>query len=441
MIENRQLRLPRHEILSAPSIPAAIEERLGPHALRWYVAAVDGDEVVIEATFDPGARPVDDDPDAGRLYPGKTAVVSIVPTGVGCEVGGYAGDAAPATRLLAAAADYVITNPNAVNASDFISLAENVLYVEGSAIDLLCQGKTALYLPHQNRVGLIVERTSDERLELVYNVVNAVRAVHGVEIVDVVVTERPIGSRCLENASGAYAGTVDRPQEIADAAEQLVARGADAIAITTDIQDLPHDAYVAHFEGRYPNPMGGVEAIISHLIVNRFRLPAAHAPMINKKDLALADPVVDARGAGEMASASGLACVLIGLARAPQLRRRRGPRIAGALSLDNVLAVVAPAGCLGGIPTLYAQRRGIPVIAVEANRTVLSVTAAALGLEGVLSVSSYAEAAGVVLALARGIAPASVLRPLATLRPAGRATRGEREEHAEDADRLVAEIA
>lgn len=413
-IENRQIRLPKSDILGSGDPGHALEQRLGAEALRWYVAGVTGDEVIVEVTYDHQRR-------GGRIEApqgpsGKRVVVSIVPTGVGCELGGYAGDAAPASALLGAAADYVVTNPNAVNASAFIRLDANVLYTEGSCIDLLLKGDANLWLPRMNRVGLIVERAAAEDIETVYNVVNGVRAVHGVDI-DCLVTEQTIGSHCRENDSGAFVGTVDRPEVILAAARTLLARGADAIAITTNIQDLPHDAYVAHFEGKYPNPLGGVEAIISHLVVDRLRVPAAHAPMINLKQLALKDPVVDARGAGEVASPSGLACVLIGLAKAPQISRERKLRLTGAISVDDVIAVVAPAGCLGGIPTLYAHAAGIPVIAVADNQTILGVTDQALGLDGVIHARSYAEAAGLVLALGHGIALGSIQRPLATLRP------------------------
>ena len=41
--------------------------------------------------------------------------VMVVPTGIGCEVGGYAGDAVPAARLLAAASGCLITHPNVMN--------------------------------------------------------------------------------------------------------------------------------------------------------------------------------------------------------------------------------------------------------------------------------------------------------------------------------------
>lgn len=407
----------------AGSLRRAIENRVGPEALRWYVTAADRSELVVEATIDTEATAVADetpaDPHERPFYPGKTAVVSIVPTGVGCSIGGYAGDAAPVTNLLAATADYLITNPNAVNASDFISLESNVLYTEGFCIDLLAKGEIDLYVPFANRVGLIVERAEPAALDAVFNVVNTVRAVHGVDIVDCVVTQRPIGSRCIKNRSGAFVGTVEHPDVLLEACRRLIDQGADAIAVTSQIQDLPPDDYVQHFAGAdgAPNPMGGLEAVLSHLIVDRFRVPAAHAPMLNLKELNLFERVVDARAGGEMSSVSGLACVLIGLRRAPQLERTSRLRAADVLNINNLLAVVAPAGCLGGIPVLCAIDSGIPVIAVAANETILSVGSAALGIEdGVIEARSYAEAAGLLLGLRRGISSESLTRPLKTLR-------------------------
>lgn len=422
MIENRHIRISGAEVREAGSLRRAIEKRLGPGALRWYVTAADRSELVVEATIDTaaaaegGEKPA---PDERPFHPGKVAVVSVVPTGVGCGIGGYAGDAAPATSLLAATADYLITNPNAVNASDFISLESNVLYTEGFCIDLLAKGEVDLYVPFANRVGLIVERAEPAALDAVFNVVNTVRAVHGVDIVDCIVTPRPIGSRCVKSRSGAFVGTVEHPEVLFEACGRLLDRGANAIAVTTQIQDLPPDDYVQHFAGAgsAPNPMGGVEAVLSHLIVDRFRVPAAHAPMLNQKDFDLLDDVVDARAAGEMSSVSGLACVLIGLRRAPQLARTPRLRAADVLNVNNLLAVVAPAGCLGGIPVLCAVDRGIPVIAVAANETILSVGRAELGIsDGVIEARSYAEAAGLLLALRRGISPESLTRPLETLR-------------------------
>lgn len=56
--------------------------------------------------------------------------VFIVPTGIGCEIGGHAGDATPAARLTAACCDKLIVHPNVVNASDINEMTENMIYVE-----------------------------------------------------------------------------------------------------------------------------------------------------------------------------------------------------------------------------------------------------------------------------------------------------------------------
>ena len=487
MIENRQLRFKKLPTIGTASLGAFVEQRLEQElegrALRWYIAEITDREIVVEATLsDSRVEPLGEGV-GDRFHAGKCVALHAVPTGVGCEVGGYAGDAAPATELLAKAVDYVITNPNAVNASSFIHLGRNVLYTEGLMMDAFLKGQIDLCIPHANKVGLIIEQTTPGNLDTVYNIVNTVRAVHGIEMVDPVVTDGPIGSRAVMNDSGAYVGTIDHPEQIdrgcaallergAEAialpgkagkslkrsvvstnpthapgwiaaarleevsgnivqARQLIdrgcaallERGAEAIAITTNIQDLPHDEYVRHFDGELPNPMGGVEAIISHRIVQSRRLPAAHAPMINLKQLDLSHPVVDARGAGEMASVSGLACVLIGLSRAPQIRLDAGPRIADAINIHNLLAVVLPAGCLGGIPAIYADRLGVPILAVRDNHTVLDVTAERAELSGVIEVQGYAEAAGVLLALRHGISLEGIRRPIETKRPPGRRLR------------------
>jgi hypothetical protein len=416
MIENRQFRFKRSHTRTPDGIEAAVEHAANGRVLRWYVGRVNAEEIVVEATVDS-----EHDGDFGggvaqQVFPGKTVAVSIIPTGVGCSIGGYAGDAAPATRLLASTVDYLVTNPNAVNASDFIRLEDNTLYTEGYCIDLFCRGLASLYVPTRNRVGVIVERASDAHLDQVFNVINAVRAVHGVDVAHCVVTERLIGSRCRRNQAAGYVGTFDHPEVLSEACRELLAHGVDAVAVTTNVQDLPVDEFALHFAGEAPNPIGGVEAILSHFLVNRFRVPAAHAPMSNDHALPLREAVVDARGAGERASASGLACVLVGLARAPQIVPRPARPFRDAVNVNNLLAVVAPASCLGGIPTLCADRAQVPTIAVRGNESILDVTAKRLGLRHVVEVASYAEAAGALLALRLGVSLEALARPLATLR-------------------------
>lgn len=86
--------------------------------------------------------------------------VMIVPTGIGAEIGGHAGDAAPAARLLAGACDTLITHPNVVNASDINELPENGLYIEGSVLSNLLMGTVGLERVRANRVMLVIDSVS-----------------------------------------------------------------------------------------------------------------------------------------------------------------------------------------------------------------------------------------------------------------------------------------
>ncbi|MFP5260528.1 MAG: DUF3326 domain-containing protein [Blastocatellia bacterium] len=417
MIENRQYRISTSGLEGKKSLAEVVEDMIGPNALRWYVGQIIDDEIIVEVTVAPEAVNRFNHSISNRFYPGKCVALSVIPTGVACDIGGYAGDAAPITNLLASTVDYLVTNPNALNASDFIGLdSNNVVYTDGFSIDLFSSGAADLYLPYSNKVGLIVEKTEVGNLDTVFNILNTVRAVHGVNVSDYVVTDRPIGGRCVKNKSGAITGVIDNPQVLFEACDKLTAAGVDAIAVTSDIQALSFEDYAKHFDGRHPNPVGGVEAIISYSITERYRIPSAHAPLVNLKEMELLHKVVDCRGAGEMASASGLACILIGLKKAPQISPKSGTRVRDIINKNNLLAVVSPESCLGGVPQLHAEKDGIPIIAVEENSTLLNVNKSKLGMRGVVDVRNYAEAAGVLMALRKGISLESIARPLRTIR-------------------------
>lgn len=417
MIENRQYRLKISEIPPNKSLLDISKQVLEGEIIRWYISQITSEFVTIEATLysEPLAK-IHESVET-QYYPGKSVVINIVPTGIGCSIGGYAGDATPTTNLLASTVDYLITNPNTVNASNFINLKNNVVYTEGHSIDLFCQGIVNFYLPYANTVGLVIEKSEDWKIDILFNIVNAVRAIYGVNILEPVITDEPIYSRCIQNEVGAFVGTVDNPEVLFKASQELIAKGANAIAITTNVQDLPSEIYAKHFRGECPNPVGGVEAIISHLIMKKFNIPAAHAPLLNIKDLDLKHNIVDARGAGEMASQSGLACVLVGLQKAPQIKVQPNIRIADLININNVLAVVIPATCLGGVPVLEIQKYCIPVIAVRENHTILDISQSKIQLNNIIEVNSYTEAAGMILALKNGIHVESLSRPFMTLCP------------------------
>jgi hypothetical protein len=408
VIETSRVTLARAELGSIDQLPLALEQRANRSLLRWYVADATPDRLTIELTTTSASlqavEPVPVQPD------GTSVVVSLVPTGVGCNVGGFAGDAGPSTQLLAACTDYLVTNPNAVNASDVIALPDNVVYTEGSIVDLFCGGNATLGVPYGNRVGVVLERSGIAETRHAIAVVDAAHSVHGVDIVDVAVTKRSVGTRSVRMASGAYSGTVDDPDELLSACETLVAQGATALALATLVRDVDSAKYRAHLLGRHPNPLGGAEAVLSHLVTRTTGIPAAHAPLVNVREPAPAGGV-DARSAGEAISISGLLSVLVGLRRAPQFRHPFRGGIRQSLGRESVAALVAPASALGGPAVIGAYGAGIPIVAV-AEPTILSVSADALGLDGVVGVRNYVEAAGAVVALQLGISRESLVRPL-----------------------------
>jgi hypothetical protein len=414
LIVNRTHEVPADS--AAGSLLGNLSSKFTGEVLRWFISSAGTEGYRIEATeCTASAPPAFKAPEFSPIASGISVIVSLIPTGIGCAIGGYAGDAGPATMLLASAADLVVTNPNAINASNFIAADNRVIYTEGFSLDLFSAGKACLFVPNANAIGVIIEKASDSAIARILNLLNTVRAVHGVNIIDYIVTDQEIGVRCLRHDSGAYTGSIDRPDVLLDAGRRLLSAGATALAVTTNVRDLPAEAYACHFSGSHPNPVGGAEANVSHLITRTLGVPAAHAPMINFRHLPEEHDVVDARSAGEFASTSGLACVLIGLRKAPQLQSRSGCGTAITIGIDDVLAVVAPATALGSVPVLAAAERRTPIVAVTANSTILDVTASRLGLSGVIEVDNYLEAAGVILALRTGVSVESVRRPLLTL--------------------------
>ena len=410
---NQEFEIFKNELTELTDLVKVLESKAEGKLLRWYISEVTRNSYLIEATVYLNSNNFDKAHNVNYVS-NKHAVVNIIPTGIGCSVGGYAADATPANNLLASQVDYVITNPNTVNASNFINLKDNVLYTEGYLIDKLMSGKTSLYPVTVNKVGLIIEKTSKEDLDVVYNLVNAIRAIHGIEILPYV-TKEEIGSYCKTASSGAYIGNIKNTNVLCEAAEYLINSGCTSIAVTTNVKDLPMDNYKLHFEGKHPNPVGGVEAIISHLIGYKYNVACAHAPMINLKEMNLDDNVVDARGAGEFSSESGLACILIGLSKAPSPSEIIG-KMKDVVNVKNILAIIAPSSSLGSISIINALKNNIPVIAVKNNETILNVDKKALNSNQIIEVNNYLEASGVIQSLKMGISIESIIRPLETLK-------------------------
>jgi hypothetical protein len=425
-ITNATLTVSRHDSacwLERVGRELATQLRAGRYPLRAAIARLNEREAVIESTFvdlDPRDPYRDSFTDVELTSPRrkdhqdeKFAVVQIVPTGVRCEIGGFAGDACPATNLLAAAADVVITHPNAVNASDINEMASNVLYVEGKSLDDFLLGHLALSPTRSNRIGTFVDPTGKAYLDDVVHTLNAARAVAGIDCSLYTLGAHEIGARTVWSQSGCAVGTVLNPLAILESVERLLGEGVDAIGGVSVIHGVTAAEFSQHLSGQIPNPSGGVEAIITHLISKVFRVPTAHAPLPYYQDVKERG-THNPRASAEFISTPHYLCVLKGLARAPRLvALDRLDHVAPHLvSLNTVGAIVMPATCLGGIPAMAAEFSNIPLIAVEENQTLLSVTNEQMRMRNVITVRSYLEAAGVILALRQGLSLESLCRPI-----------------------------
>lgn len=340
--------------------------------------------------------------------------VLVVPTGIGADIGGHAGDATPVARLLASVCDNLITHPNVVNASDLNELPDNGLYVEGSLLSRFLMGTVGLEKVRSNRVLVVIDAHPNERFRrATVNAVNAARATYGLRCPSVVILDPPLVVKGDYTESGRAAGTIEGLERLFDVLDSH--RGEyDAVALSTVVDvDVSHADYFAS-RGQMVNPWGGAEAMLTHAVSTIYDIPSAHAPMMESVEIANLDPgVVDPRMAAEVISLTFLQCVLKGLQRAPRVvpdpAEMAGPSVRTA---GDVSCLVTPDGCVG-LPTLAALEQGIPVIAVRENRNLMKneLTMLPWGDDQLHIVENYWEAVGVIAALKEGMSPTAVRRP------------------------------
>jgi len=346
----------------------------------------------------------------------KFNVVMIVPTGIGAEIGGHAGDAAPAARLLAGVCDTLITHPNVVNASDINELPKNGLYVEGSVLAQLLMGTVGLQKVRANRVILVIDKHKEKRITgRTINAASAARASLGLDCPLVVELDPPIKMQARYSSSGCAVGRVDGLERLCEVLVRYKSE-FDAVALASVI-DVPWEFHTEYYErhGEMVNPWGGVEAMLTHAVSVLFGVPAAHAPMFESMEIANLDVgIVDPRMSAETVSMCFLHCVLKGLHRSPRIITDKMVFThPGVLTAADVSCLVIPDGCVG-LPTLAALEQGIPVIAVRENRNRMRNDLGKLpfGPGKLFFAENYPEAVGIMTALKEGVALSSVRRPL-----------------------------
>lgn len=322
----------------------------------------------------------------------KFITSAIIPTGIKASVGGYLGDATPFINKIALLSDFTITNPNTVNGGVLNLMRENVLYTEGTMMDLFFRGDIRLKPAKNNRIGVVIEQTGDKgAMALLKNTINAMRAVAGIEVIGIETTERKVGAKAYID-HGVARGEVDDLSALDAPVRTLIAKGADAIALSAGIT-CGQSLWKSYFKGKVPNPVGALEAVISHYVVEKYKIPAAHAPLVPEKDwhINLKNYEVFWRAGAEAISPAYLGSVLIGLANAPRISAK-------GIYIRDVAALVIPHSACGGVAVFECMKKGIPVIAVKEIATNLNVTPESIGIDAI-SVKTMQEALGRLKAL------------------------------------------
>lgn len=289
----------------------------------------------------------------------------IIPTGIGASIGGFAGDASKWARKISKKCKLIV-NPNVVNAACFSGITENMLYVEGYAIDKLFKAEWAISESQNNKIGVIFDKEiSNDVLNIHINTINAVKTVYDIDIAEYCITEEEVGVEFFIDNSGISSGNVKNLSTIEKSAKKLIQKGCTAIAIVCNFPEEQGDEYSC---GIGVDPVGGVEAIISHYITKQLMIPCAHAPAF--KDYSISTKIVDSRCSAEYITPTFLPCVLLGLSQAPKIKNYSLNNI----TVDKIDFLVVPYNALGSIPVLEMSKRNKKVYAISENKTILDIT-------------------------------------------------------------------
>lgn len=291
--------------------------------------------------------------------------VFIVPTGIGASVGGYAGDASSWARKFTQKAKLIV-NPNVVNAGCFSGINESMLYVEGYSLDEFFKGNLTLTPSSDNKIGVVFDcAIPEDVLNIHINTINAVKTVYGIDVIGYEMTENPVGVGFSLDKNGVSAGNVLNEKTLLDASKKLLKKGAQAIALVCLFED-PEDMNLDYANGIGTDPVGGIEAVLSHYISAELKVPCAHSPAF--LDYSISSEIVNPKSSAEYITPTFLPCILIGLSMAPLINLSNG------ISVDNVDFLVMPYNSLGSVPVFEAVKRKIPVYAVKENKTALGIT-------------------------------------------------------------------
>lgn len=301
-----------------------------------------------------------------------------LPTGIGAQIGGFAGDIGHIVREFSRYFK-VVVNPNAVNGGILSAINPNMLYVEGYVFDeFLCANLKLKEVNDQNKIGVLFDIAIPQSVINVHiNTINALRVVQGLNILEPQYTKMPVGVEFSIN-NNISSGTISNPDTLLEGANKLVDMGAQALALVCYFGEDADDENYSNGTGI--DPIGGVEAIISHLISKELMVPSAHSPAFC--DIEISKKLENPKVASECISSTYLPCVLQGLQYSPLISKTDG------IDACEIEYLVVPNGALGSKAVLGALEKNIKVCAVN-NPSKLDVGCSKLKSNDILTFDTY----------------------------------------------------
>ncbi|KAG7981235.1 hypothetical protein I3843_05G222900 [Carya illinoinensis] len=241
-----------------------------------------------------------------------------------------------------------------------------------------------------NQVGLVLDAGIEEDLRIRHlQVADAVRASLGLPVVEYIVTDTPLEvEKWVDPKNGQSTGRLKHPDSLLRAVQTLVSRsGVNAIAVVGRFPDDDDAEGTDNYrQGMGIDLLAGVEAVISHLVVQEFQIPCAHAPACSPFPLSIS---LSPKSAAEELGHTFLPCVLAGLSNAPQYLVKNNDSLEkGCILASDIDSVILPIDACGGDGALAFAR-------IKRNK---------------VQVSNYWEAIGVIAAHKAGIDPHSLRR-------------------------------
>ena len=312
----------------------------------------------------------------------KPVVAISIPTGIGANIGGYAGDFGYIAREFSKYF-HVVINPNAVNGGILSAINYDMSYLEGYLFDEFLKGEIEIIpkKPYEtNKIGVIFDCAIPKEIINVHlNTISALKMVQGIETVAIEYTDESVGVE-LEIQNGISVGKLKNSDVLLKSASKLIKKGAQAIAVVCYFSEDSEDENYSNGAGI--DPIGGIEAVISHLIAKEFNIPTAHAPAF--LDIDISTKIENPKVSSELISSTYLPCVMQGLSIAPQISKK------GEISNKNIEYLIVPNDALGSKAVLSSIENNVKIITVK-NGTTLDITKEKLSIKPYLEFEDYEQ--------------------------------------------------